>query len=139
MARRGSDVLGRVPLFSGLSKRHLRGLAGIASQERFVEGATLAEEGEPGDSFYVLLAGQAKVVRRGRRVADLMPGDFFGEISLLDGGPRTASVVAVTPIEVLSLSHKPFQDLLEREPSIVLKMLEELARRLRATERPLTG
>ena len=68
-----------------------------------------------------------------------MPGDFFGEIALLDAGPRTASIVAETPMQVMTLNRKPFHAILEREPSIVLKMLEELAGRLRNIERPLTG
>src|ERR1051325_4357227 len=101
MARREADLLGRVPLFAGLSKRHLRGVAHIAREQRFDEDATIAEEGKRGDDFYVIVAGEAKVVRRGRTVAKLIPGDFFGEIALLDGGPRTASVVAATPLQVM--------------------------------------
>ena len=79
------------------------------------------------------------MVRRGRTVARLLPGDFFGEVALLDTGPRTASVIAETPMEVMSVNRKPFHAMLEREPSIVLKMLEEVAGRLRNAERPLTG
>ena len=139
MARRVPDILAQVPLFSGLSKRHLRGLAGLAGQDQVDQGTALAEEGKPGDTFYVILSGQAKVVRRGRTIAHLMPGDWFGEISLIDGGPRTASVVTETPAEVMTLSRKPFESMIQRESTIVLKMLEELARRLRNAERPLTG
>ena len=111
----------------------------MAGQEQVDEGTALAEEGKPGDTFYVILSGQAKVVRRGRTIAHLMPGDWFGEISLIDGGPRTASVVTETPAEVMTLSRKPFESMIQREPTIVLAMLEELARRLRNAERPLTG
>ena len=139
MARRVPDILAQVPLFGGLSKRHLRGLAGLAGQEQVEEGTAIAEEGKPGDSFYVILQGQAKVVRSGRTIAHLMPGDWFGEISLIDGGPRTASVITETPVEVMTLSREPFESMIRREPTIVLKMLEELARRLRNAERPLTG
>ncbi|MFN2545373.1 MAG: cyclic nucleotide-binding domain-containing protein [Actinomycetota bacterium] len=139
MARRSTDLLARVPLFQGLSKRHLKAVAGIASEEHFDEKASIAKEGERGDEFYVIVAGQAKVVRRGRTVASLMPGDFFGEIALLDGGPRTASVIAETPLDVMVLSRKPFHAVLERDPPVVLKMLEELAARLRNVERSLTG
>jgi len=139
MPRRDADLLARVPLFSGLAKRHLRSLAGIAKQQRFAESATIAEEGRPGDDFYVIITGEARVVRRGRTVARLLPGDFFGEVALLDTGPRTASVIAETPMEVMSVNRKPFHAMLEREPSIVLKMLEEVAGRLRNAERPLTG
>jgi CRP-like cAMP-binding protein len=139
MARRVPDILAQVPLFAGLSKRHLKGLAALAGQERVDQGTAIAEEGEAGDSFYVVLTGQAKVVRRGRTIAHLMPGDWFGEISLIDGGPRTASVITETPVEVMTLSREPFESMIQREPTIVLKMLEELARRLRNAERPLTG
>ena len=139
MARRDADLLARVPLFAGLSKRHLRNVAGIAKHLALGEGSEVAKEGDPGNDFYVIAAGQARVVRGGRTIAKLMPGDFFGEIALLDGGPRTASVVAETPIELLVLNRKPFTQVLERDPSVVLKMLEELAARLRNVERTLTG
>lgn len=138
MARRDSDLLARVPIFAGLPKRHLRSVAGIAKEEEFPENTAIAKEGDDGDDFYVLLTGQAKVTRKGRTVARMMPGDFFGEIALLDGGPRTASVVAETPVTVMTLNRKPFHSILQREPSIVLKMLEEVASRLRGAERSLT-
>ena len=139
MARKDAELLARVPLFAGLPKRHLRAVAGIATEERFPEKATIAKEGEAGEDFYVLVEGQASVVREGKRVARLLPGDFFGEIALLDEGPRMASVVTETPISVMAINRKPFTALLQREPSIVLKMLEELAGRLRNQERSLTG
>jgi CRP/FNR family transcriptional regulator, cyclic AMP receptor protein len=139
MARRDTELLARVPLFAGMSKRHLRGVAGISKEERFDERATVAQEGREGDDFYVIVTGQAKVTRGTRTIARLMPGDFFGEIALLDGGPRTASVVAETPLHVMTVNRKPFQAMLERDPTIVLKMLEELAGRLRNAERSLTG
>jgi len=139
MARRDAELLARVPLFAGLSKRHLRGLAAIAREQRFDEGEAIAREGKPGDDFYVIVSGQAKVLRGKRGLGRLTPGDFFGEIALLDEGPRSASVVAETPITVLTINRKPFQTALQREPSVVLKMLEELAGRLRSQERSLTG
>ena len=112
MARRDADLLARVPIFTGLSKRHLRGIAGISRERRFQEKETVAEEGKPGDDFYVILGGQAKVVKRGRTIATLIPGDFFGEIALLDGGPRSASVIAETPLETMTLNRKPFHSML---------------------------
>jgi len=87
----------------------------------------------------VLLEGEAKVVRGGRRIAALIPGDFFGEIALIDGGPRTASVVATTPITTLSITRKRFGKMLEEDPNITVAMLEELARRLRNNERSAIG
>ena len=139
MARRDADLLARVPLFAGLTKRHLRAVASIAAERNFPDKATVAEEGKPGEDFYVVVEGQASVVRAGRKIARLLPGDFFGEIALLDEGPRTASVVTETPVSVMTINRKPFEALLRKEPSIVLKMLEELAGRLRTQDRSLTG
>ena len=110
MARGGPEALVDVPLFSSLSKRNLRHIAGLSEEQEFAEGTALAEEGKPGDTFYVLLAGEAKVVRAGRRLDRLIPGDFFGEIALIDGGPRTASVIATTPVTTLSISRTRFRD-----------------------------
>src|SRR5438477_10347710 len=112
MARREADLLARVPLFAGLPKRHLRGLAGIAKEQRFEENTTIADEGRPGDDFFVIISGQARVLKKGRSIASLMPGDFFGEIALLDGGPRSASVITETPMQVMTLNRKPFQSML---------------------------
>ena len=139
MARGGPDALADVPLFSGLSRRHLRHIAELTEEQRFDEGSTLAEEGKEGDTFYVILEGEARVVRGGRRIARLLPGDFFGEIALIDGGPRTASVIAETPLQALTIGRKRFRKVLEEDPSVVVKMLEELARRLRNAQRSLTG
>ena len=139
MARRDAELLARVPLFAGLPKRHLRAVAGIAQEKQFPDKTVIAEEGKAGGDFYVIVEGQASVVRGGRKLARLLPGDFFGEIALLDEGPRMASVVSETPLAAMVINRKPFQAILEREPSIVLKMLEELAGRLRNQERSLTG
>ena len=139
MARGGPEALVDVPLFAGLSRRHLRHVADLTEEEQFDEGAKLAEEGRPGETFHVILEGEAKVVRGGRKIARLLPGDFFGEIALIDGGPRTASVTAETPMATLTINRKRFRKMLEGNPSIVVKMLEELARRLRNNQRSLTG
>jgi CRP/FNR family transcriptional regulator, cyclic AMP receptor protein len=139
MSRGGPEALADVPLFSGLSRRHLKHVAALAQEEEFDEGEVLAEEGQPGDTFYVLLQGQAKVERGGRRIARLLPGDFFGEIALIDGGPRSATVEAETPIETLTIHRKRFQKMLEEDPSIVVQMLEELSKRLRNQQRSLTS
>ncbi len=104
-----------------------------------MEGASVVKEGREGDSFYVILGGQAKVVRGGRTVTHLLPGDFFGEVSLIDGGKRTATVVTETPLTTLMLGRGPFARMLEREPGIAVKMLEELAGRLRQMQRPIPG
>src|SRR5436190_2184104 len=123
MARGGPEALAGVPLFSGLSRRHLKHVASLAQEEEFDEGETLAEEGEAGDAFYVLMQGEARVERGGRKIAGLLPGDFFGEIALIDGGPRTATVVAETPIQTMTIHRRRFQKMLEEDPSIVVQML----------------
>jgi CRP/FNR family transcriptional regulator, cyclic AMP receptor protein len=139
VGKRGHDVLSDVPLFSELSKRHLRRVADLMEEERFHEGAAVVEEGDQGDSLYVILEGQADVVRGKRTVDHVLPGDFFGEISLLDGGPRTATVRAATPLVVLAIRRKPFSHMLQQEPEIAVKVLSALARRFRVMQRSLAG
>ena len=131
MANRGRDILMGVPLFSELSKRHVKRIADLMDEERYHEGASVVREGEDGDSMYVLVEGQADVRRGDRTVDRLLPGDFFGEISLLDAGPRTATIVADTPITVLAIRRGPFNRMLEQEPEIAARILTALARRLR--------
>ncbi len=140
MSRRGLDVLAAVPLFAGLPKRSLRKILDVAEEARFMEGARIVKQGERGDSFFVILAGEAKVENaKGRTIGHLFPGDFFGEISLLDGGPRSATVVAVTPLATIILERGPFNRMLEQDAGIGATMLKELAIRLRRAERPIGG
>lgn len=137
MANRGLAALQRVPLFEGLSKRQLKRIQDLAKEVRYMEGVSIVKEGRPGDSFYVILEGQAKVRRGSRTLTKLVPGDFFGEISLLDGGKRTASVVSETEMALLELTQHSFQRLLRDDPTVALKLMEVLARRVRRTERTL--
>lgn len=130
-------VLAAVPLFEGLSKRHLKKLAGLAEMANFMEGAKVVKEGDAGDSFYVVLVGEAKVSVKGRTVHRLLPGDHFGEISLLDGGERTATVTAVTPMTLLMIARKNFLKELELDPSVSVALLESLARTIRRVDRSL--
>jgi CRP-like cAMP-binding protein len=99
----------------------------------------LAREGEPGLGFFLILDGTAAVTVRGRDRAKMGPGDFFGEISLLDNGPRSATVTAVTPIHVMGLTQWVFKRLVESNPTIALKMLKTMAARLRASSREITA
>jgi CRP/FNR family transcriptional regulator, cyclic AMP receptor protein len=139
VAKRGHDVLSDVPLFSELSKRHLRRVAELMEEEQFPEGAAVVEEGDQGDSLYVIIEGQADVVRGKRTVDHLLPGDFFGEVSLLDGGPRTATVTAATPLTLFAIRRKPFSRMLQQEPEIAVKILTALTRRFRTMQRSLAG
>lgn len=137
---RRTEVLKGIPLFQGLSARHLRRVRDLADEMRFMGGHSVVRAGDPGDTLFVILEGQAKVVgRNGRVVTRLLPGDFFGEVSLLDGGVRTASVVSETPLVMLAIGRRPLFAAIEQEPEIALRMLRELAGRLRRAERPISG
>jgi CRP-like cAMP-binding protein len=138
--KRERDALAQVPLFSGLAPRYLKRLADLTEEQRYMEGATIVREGDIGDTFYVILEGEAKVVgATGRVVNRLRPGEFFGEISLLDGGPRTASVVAATPLTMLALPRRAFLNVVQLEPAIGVKLLTHAAAMLRRLERPASG
>lgn len=140
MARRARDALAQVPLFAGLPPRHLKRLGDLTEELKFMEGATVVRQGDVGDTFYVILEGEVKVAARsGRVVNKLRPGDYFGEISLLDGGPRTASVVAETPLTMLSLSRTAFLRLVESEPAVGVRLLSHAASMLRRLERSAAG
>lgn len=136
---RREHALARAPLFNDLPKRHLRAIAKVTGVTKYPDGATVIQEGSSGATFYVLLDGRAKVVRGGRTAARLAPGDFFGEISLLDSGPRTASVIAETPVLLLSLGRRDFLRILSSQPQLAVRVLHEVAARLRGSERPLVG
>jgi len=137
---RARDALAQVPLFNGVPSRFVKHLADKMDEQRFMEGATIVREGEPGDAFYVIVEGEAKVKdRNGRTLSRLIPGDFFGEISLMDGGPRTATVVAETKLTALALSRQDFAKLLRSEPHVTVGLLKHSAGLLRRLERPATG
>src|SRR5215469_4045380 len=127
-------TLGEVPLFEGLSKRHLRRIAKLARIRRFVDGSAMVRVGEPGRTFYVLLDGSAKVTRPGRRAVRLGPGAFFGEMALIDDSPRSADVVAEGEVLALTLDRPGFTKLLRAAPALSQALLRTLAARLRAAE-----
>ncbi|MBI3647449.1 MAG: cyclic nucleotide-binding domain-containing protein [Actinobacteria bacterium] len=137
--RRSAVALAGVPLFEGFTRRHLAHLAHEADEVAFEPGEHVVEEGLLGETLYVILEGQARVVRGGRRVARLLPGDFFGELSAIDGGPRTASVVAETPLLAVRLFRHTLVDLLRREPLLTVKLLQGIAKRIREVERPISA
>lgn len=140
MSKRAREALARVPLFANLSPRYLRRLGDLCEEQRYMEGATIVRADDIGDTFYTILEGQAKVVSpKGKVVNRVYPGDFFGEISLLDGGPRTASVIAETPMVMLALSRGNFQSLLAAEPAVAVKLLQHSAGMLRRLAHPTSG
>jgi CRP-like cAMP-binding protein len=132
-------ALSQAPLFSDLSKRQLRKIADVSGVASFGAGKEIVKEGVAGSVFYVILEGEAKVTKRGRTVKRLGHGDFFGELAVLVGAPRTAAVVSETSIRVLTLSAKSFRGVLADEPGLALKVLEHLANRLIEQERPPVG
>ena len=134
-----TTVLEAVPLFEGLSHKQLRKVADLADVARFMAGATLVKQGVVGDSFYVVLTGQAKVIANKRTLNRLLPGDHFGEISLLDGGPRSASVVAETEMTLVIITQKDFLAMLGKDPEITVCLLEGMARTVRRLDRSLAG
>ena len=129
------DLLKKVPLFSSLSKRHLREIGKHADQLQVKTGWVLAEQGEKGREFIFIVEGQAKVKKDGKVIRQLSGGDFFGEISLIDGEPRTASVTAETDMTALVV-HKPsFHYLLDTIPGLQKKILISLCDYLRRAEK----
>ena len=132
--RRGAnnkvDLLGKVPLFAGLSKRHLQQVARIADEIDLREGKELISEGYSGREFFILLDGSAEVRRKGRKVNIMSPGDFFGEIALLSDRLTTASVTTTEPSRALVITRASFKSLLRDEPAVQLKVLQALADRV---------
>lgn len=128
-----ADVLGALPLFEGLSKRQLRGLAKLARVDDYSPGEVIVQAGDSGDSFFVVLEGSARVLGKSRR--ELRPGDFFGEMALLDGEARSTTITAKGRVRTMKLQRRSFLKALKQEPQISLKIMESLARRVRRLER----
>lgn len=132
--REWAAVLEQLPLFADLSRRHVRRVASLARARRFEPRTTIVKRGETGHAFYVILDGKARVAPKSRRPVTLRPGDFFGELALLDGGPRTATVEADGEVLTLEIGRTGFAKLLRQEPQLTLALLKTLAGRLRAEE-----
>ncbi len=124
------ELIKGVPLFSQLGKRELNEVASIADEIDLREGKELTVEGQPGREFFVIIEGDAVVRRGDREINRLGAGDFFGEIALIDDRPRTATVVAETPIRTLVITDRSFRTLLDRSPEIESKVMSARAARL---------
>jgi CRP/FNR family transcriptional regulator, cyclic AMP receptor protein len=133
--RQTAIALARVPMFADFSKRHLERLSKDTDELVFEPGQIIVKEGDLGETLFVVLEGSAKVVRAKKRVGEVVPGDFFGELSTIDGGPRTATVVAETPMRVLRLFRRTLDALIRDEPQVTLKLLDGIVRRFRQVER----
>jgi CRP-like cAMP-binding protein len=124
------DLIKRAPLFARCTKKELQQVAHLADEIDLREGKELTVEGQRGREFFVLIEGTADVRRKGRRVNQLADGDFFGEIALISGAPRTATVTATSPIRALVITDRDFRTLLKKSPAMQMKVLEALAERL---------
>jgi CRP/FNR family transcriptional regulator, cyclic AMP receptor protein len=126
--------LTRIWLFCACSQVELRKVQKVLDEVTVPAGTLLVEEGQPGLLFFVVLSGRASVRRRGRRIGALGPGEFFGELSLLDRGPRAASVTCDTEMTLLVIRQDDFERLLRASPSLTHRLLKTLAARLRTSE-----
>jgi CRP/FNR family transcriptional regulator, cyclic AMP receptor protein len=131
--------LANVPLFSSCSKREIQLISKAGKRTSRRAGTVLAKEGEAGVGFFLILEGTAEVSIGGRRRSTLGPGDFFGEVALLDGGPRSATVTATSDVELLGITEWVFRGLLHEQPAIAVKLLQTLAGRLRAASKTPTA
>ena len=129
-----ADLLKSVPLFSGLDRKETEELSRTLKERTFSPGDVIAAEGERGIGFFLIESGTAKVTVGGEDRITLGPGDHFGEIALVDDGPRTATVTAESDLKCWGLTSWEFRPLVETNASIAWKLLEALAKRVRALE-----
>lgn len=128
------ELIRGVPLFGGCRGRDLEQIGRLADTVEVPAGEILLREGRTAHEFYIIVEGTVRVERGGATVARLGPGEFAGEIALIDGGPRNATVIAETPATLLVLGHREFHALMQQYPSIQLTVLQALAQRVRAAE-----
>lgn len=131
------DHLQKIPLFAGLNKKELRFLAQMSSEVGVHEGSVLVKEGEIGQEAMVIESGTAEVRRDGKKIDDLVPGDFFGEMSLINHMPRNADVVATSDMNLLVMDSREFSSVLAEYPKVAVKILKTVVERLTADQRPL--
>jgi CRP-like cAMP-binding protein len=132
-----TEVFKSVPLFRGLEDPELKAIMNLSKEMSFRTGDTIVKEGDAGLGFYVIVDGQAEVRHKGRKVADLRRGSFFGEMSLFDDQPRSADVIAVEPTRCQVLLRWNFWSLISKNKKVVRGLFAEMARRLRSTDRAL--
>ena len=128
------ELIRQVPLFSGLDKRELQGLASSMKERIFNEGDTVATEGQSGIGFFIIDEGEAAVSVGGEERATLGHGDYFGEVALIDDGARTATITAKSPLKCYGITSWEFRPLVESNAGLAWKMLQMMAKRLRDAE-----
>ncbi len=131
------SLMKATPIFSRMSDANLKNVLKSAVQKSSPAGTKIVEQGKGGVGFYLILEGQAEVIRAGEKLAELEAGNFFGELGVIDGAPRTADVVAMVDTNCIIISQWAMKSLIEHHPEIAQGMLEELVRRLRATDEAL--
>lgn len=129
------DLMASIPLFRGCSTRELARISRLATRVDAPPGEILAQEGTPGDLFYVIERGEADVTIGGAQVAQLKEGGFFGEMALLDDLPRTATVTATTPLVLYAIKAADFGRFLDESPSVLRSILRTVSERLRSAEK----
>ena len=125
------DLLSRLPLFETCSQRELSQVANISVEARRPAGAILTREGQVGGLLFVIIDGEAEVIRDGKVIGPLGPGDVVGELSLIDGQVRSASVRAITDVHLLEIATEEFQQLVDQSPKFVRNLLRALSLRIR--------
>ena len=139
MAGAPPELLQRVPLFSDLQRRDLERVGNSMKERRFEPGETLTTEGKGGVGFFVIEDGRAKVTVRGEERGELGPGDYFGEIALITEGSRTATITADSPMRCWGMTMWDFRPLVEGNAQLSWKMLQAMAKQLRAAEARAAG
>ncbi len=129
------ELIQQVPLFSHLSKEDLKGLASSMKERVFDEGDTIASEGQTGVGFFIIEEGEATITVKGEERATLGHGDYFGEVALIDDGARTATITAKTPLKCYGITSWEFKPLVEQNADLAWKMLQSMAKMLRASEK----
>ena len=137
MKRKDSKLqhLASVPMFSSLSQTELRTVGRLSDIIRYPEGDVICEEGTNGREFFLVMDGEAAVKKGKKTIAKMVPGSYFGELSVLDGGPRSATVVARSDMELLVLEQRQFSGLIREVPTIAAKVLTTMAARLRDADK----
>jgi CRP/FNR family transcriptional regulator, cyclic AMP receptor protein len=128
------ELVQKVPIFSGLDDRELRGLASSMKERIFNAGDTIASEGQTGIGFFIIEDGEATVSVGGNEVGRLGPGDHFGEVALIDDGARTATVTAKSDLKCYGITSWEFRPMVEQNASLAWKLLQQMAKRLRDAE-----
>lgn len=131
-------LLKKVSLFHGLSDRQLQQVARLAEEVDVQAGKRLAADGGTGSELFVIAEGEASVKTRDGRTSRLRAGEFFGEMSLIDGGPRSATIDAASPMKLIVIGHREFWSLLAAAPQLNAKIMRVLSQRLRDAERAHT-